>query len=266
MGLTAWNAPGDPYDHTQLANNFTKIDVHDHSPGKGLPISAAGIGNGTITTAKIADGAVTTAKIANNAVTAAKMDRAYVHPLGSMLIWYRPNGSLAVPTGWVIMSGQTLAPADHDFPGGGSILLPNPDQDFIKLVTSLGSIGSTGGSSTVSLAHSHTVSGHQHTIAGHSHVVPSHVHYIIGNTDQKEAKTAHAAAGSSFWVAGDNPSNNGHIHGIELYSSPGSPAPFDTSSVGLTTNSASGTTNSQLGSANITPPFTGFLPLLKVKL
>lgn len=36
----------DQFNHTELANNWDKVDAHDHSTGKGLPISAAGLANG----------------------------------------------------------------------------------------------------------------------------------------------------------------------------------------------------------------------------
>lgn len=54
MGLRIWNLLADLYDHAQLADNWTKVDYHDHSPGRGVLIPTAGIEDGAITAPKIA--------------------------------------------------------------------------------------------------------------------------------------------------------------------------------------------------------------------
>jgi hypothetical protein len=60
LGLTVWNDLADPYDSSQLVDNFIKIDNHDHTGGgKGIQIDTAAIKDSAITTAKIADGAIT---------------------------------------------------------------------------------------------------------------------------------------------------------------------------------------------------------------
>src|ERR1051325_10040444 len=53
MGLRVWNLLTDLYDHTQLADNWSKVDLHDHSPGKGVPIPTDGIADGAITGPKL---------------------------------------------------------------------------------------------------------------------------------------------------------------------------------------------------------------------
>lgn len=52
MSLKVWNAGSDPYDHEQLADNFLKLDIHDHSQGRGTQIPSAGIVDGAITVQK----------------------------------------------------------------------------------------------------------------------------------------------------------------------------------------------------------------------
>jgi len=109
------------------------VDNHDHTTGKGLPITGAippgsitstmiadgtiqatdiasgtitgtQIANGAITTTQIADGTIATADLANNAVTNAKLgtDTARLNLLtnGGFEIWQRGNGpfTTAVPT------------------------------------------------------------------------------------------------------------------------------------------------------------------------
>lgn len=85
LTLTVWNDLTDPYDSSQLAQNFIYLDQHDHSSGKGVPIGNSGlvstsqspgaeavntnvIRDSAITTAKIVDGAITSAKIADGAI------------------------------------------------------------------------------------------------------------------------------------------------------------------------------------------------------
>src|SRR5215471_11335382 len=81
-------------------------DLHDHSPGLGLPVSAASIPagaidgskitDGTVTSAKIQDGTIATADLANQSVTNAKLgtDTARLNLLtnGGFEIWQRGNG------------------------------------------------------------------------------------------------------------------------------------------------------------------------------
>lgn len=102
MQLTVWNNLSDPYDSGQLAENFVKIDLHDHSgAGKGVQIdgtkgivansiSATALGgnsvgsaelqsdgtnndNRSVTSDHIKDNAVTTSKINDSAVTTDKI-------------------------------------------------------------------------------------------------------------------------------------------------------------------------------------------------
>lgn len=86
MSLKVWNAASDPYDHEQLADNFIKLDQHDHSQGRGTPIGGDGIQDGAITSVHIypgsigidaiAEGSIDGDKLADGAVTADKLDPA----------------------------------------------------------------------------------------------------------------------------------------------------------------------------------------------
>ena len=53
MGLRVWDQLNDPYDHDQLANNWAKVDLHDHTPGRGIQIPTEGIADGAVTSDKI---------------------------------------------------------------------------------------------------------------------------------------------------------------------------------------------------------------------
>lgn len=91
IGLRVWDQLGDRYDHQQLADNFNKIDFHDHTIGRGVQIPTEGLADGAVTSAKLdpsvaltvpdnsittikfVDGNVTTAKIADLAISTAKL-------------------------------------------------------------------------------------------------------------------------------------------------------------------------------------------------
>lgn len=54
MGLRIWTALKDAYDHSQLADNWSKLDFHDHSPGRGVLIPTEGLADASITQGKLA--------------------------------------------------------------------------------------------------------------------------------------------------------------------------------------------------------------------
>lgn len=224
MGLTKWDLSSDPYDHTQLANNFSAIDVHDHTAGKGVQVPTGGIANLAITTAKLADGSVTAAKLGASAVSSAALDQEFIHPLGSLLLWWRPNLSTSLPSGWVIAMGQSLLAANHNFAGGGTIVLPDY-RNSVPLgadVSGTGSgtatppaIGDVGGSHTAALGHTHTVANHTHTIADDTVVVNSagglSTNSVADHTHQHTNPIGHSASQSSIYVVGPNSAFNNSI-------------------------------------------------------
>lgn len=87
MSLRIWDQLADPYDHNQLADNWSKVDQHDHTPGRGVLIPTEGINDGAITTTKIADASITIAKLAA--------------PSGQSFSAYR-NSALSLATGAVV--------------------------------------------------------------------------------------------------------------------------------------------------------------------
>jgi hypothetical protein len=58
MGLASWDQPTDKYNGSQLAGNWQLVDFHDHSPGRGVPIPAGGLGAGSVTANAMAAGAI----------------------------------------------------------------------------------------------------------------------------------------------------------------------------------------------------------------
>lgn len=107
MSLVKWTAGSDPYNHTQLADNFEKLDEHDHTTGKGVQIPTGGIANLAVTNAKIASG-IDGAKLLDGSVTADKLD------------------SGAVPNTFVFYEDKTwTVPGEIRAPSG------TPTQDYI---------------------------------------------------------------------------------------------------------------------------------------
>lgn len=199
MGLTKWDLASDPYDHNQLAANFGAIDTHDHSAGKGVKIGSGGIANSAIINALLAANAVTTDKILDGTITAADLSNALfdvISPLGTVLYWWRPNGSAVDPETassgrWRLMDGRTLTAVQHSFPGGGSIVLADARNryplgaDFAGTGSGTGtppSIGLLIGAHVLNLNHTHTVNSHTHTVASHSHTVNSHAHTVSAHS------------------------------------------------------------------------------------
>lgn len=64
---------GDSDYPTSVSSSFTKIDLHDHTTGKGVQVPTGGIVDLAVTAAKLAANSVTTAKILDANVTTAKI-------------------------------------------------------------------------------------------------------------------------------------------------------------------------------------------------
>lgn len=215
MGLTAWDLGSDPYDHSQLASNFSAIDGHNHTTGKGLQIPTDGILNAAITSAKIAgnavvptthipadsipqsrladnsvgagelqDNSVDTAAIINGAVTADKLEGS-VLPVGTVVLWYRADTSVLPPTSWEVMDGRAWSGIVNKLGAGGTQWntgnIPNMANKF-PLGAALSGTGSgTAQPPAIGASggqHERNIS-HTHTAQPHSHVVNNHAHTIV---------------------------------------------------------------------------------------
>jgi hypothetical protein len=72
-------------------------------------------------------------------------------PLGTVLDWYRFDASIPVPEGFAICDGTPVADTGSPFVGRPT---PNLGDKFVRGVTSVAQIGSSGGAST----HNHSAS------------------------------------------------------------------------------------------------------------
>ena len=73
LGLKVWNLTTDPYNSGQLADNWARVDEHDHTSGKGKQIATGAIADNSITSNKLAigvnvppDNTVTPAKLTSS--------------------------------------------------------------------------------------------------------------------------------------------------------------------------------------------------------
>ncbi len=91
-------------------------------------------------------------------------------PIGTVIDWYRPDTTTAIPEGYAICDGSTIN--DSRSPWDGKAL-PSLSQKFVRGEVQLANIGSSGGSST----HTHTTSiDHDHASATTSNSGKNHTH------------------------------------------------------------------------------------------
>lgn len=251
MGLTIWDQGDDHYDHTELAINFTSLDAHDHTAGRGKRITTLAIQDQAVTTAKLADLGVTAGKFANGSVTNPKLadnavdprviapaavgttelaDRSVtsvklaepIRPLGEVIDWWRPTGATPLPDDWVPCDGRTLTAGEHDFAGGGSIQIPDLRNKFVLGASTGGTgtgpttppaIGQTGSSNQANLAHTHTVP-HSHTGGSHTHTVLAHAHTVDAHVHATNPHS-HTVESHAHVVGAHTHPVSAHSHGMD---------------------------------------------------
>lgn len=77
--LKVWNGLSDVFNHTELSQNWTKIDEHDHTgAGKGLQIPAGGLAAASVLNANLAPNAVNASVIQDASITGAKLAPGYI--------------------------------------------------------------------------------------------------------------------------------------------------------------------------------------------
>lgn len=241
MSLKVWNSSADPYSHEQLADNFLKLDQHDHSQGRGTQIPGAGIQPGAITAEHIYPGAISGDalgsgsvggdQIVDGSITNAKLDANARIPVGTVMDWYcadPTNYSAYVPDGWRVCDGTSVPVGEHEIPGANlssSFTLPNlinkttlgadPTQALNTNGTNPG-VGYSGGNNTLNLAHSHTVNAHNHGIGaespGMNNVDLNHLHgVLVASTGDAPVLFGTVTAGVGYSIsAAAHPS---HTHG-----------------------------------------------------
>lgn len=73
MSLNIWTAGSDPYDHDQLADNFFKLDQHNHGQGMGAQIGADGIADASLLAQHFTNASIATAFLVDASITSRKL-------------------------------------------------------------------------------------------------------------------------------------------------------------------------------------------------
>jgi len=156
-------------------------------------------------------------------------------PKGGIIMW---SGALdQVPEGWALCNGETGTPDLRD--------------RFVVGAGGLYGTGSTGGSSTINLAHSHTVNSHTHAGVDHLHTI-YHEHYVSRVND-----STHNGSGRGLRTDGDYSGYTGWFPITNAYS-----GAADRS---LTSGASSPGTNSQLSATQDSrPPYYALAFIMKL--
>jgi len=162
-----------------LSANVTKLGASiESSEITDGTIMAADLAANSVGATQIAAGSVGATQIAAGAVNAthlaAGLQPALV-PIGSVIDWWRPNGTFPVPTGYKICDGTAVADAGSPYNGQ---VVPNLNDKFVRGTSDPNSIGSTGGADT----HAHTVSASGTTAAAGTHNHQWGSYYRSGST------------------------------------------------------------------------------------
>lgn len=128
-GLVKWDQLTDPYDNAQLANNFTLIDQHDHTSGKGTQIPTGGIADSAITSVKIADGTIVSGDIANSTIANAKLANSSI-TIGSTAV---SLGGTAATVAGITLTSPTISTITNN---GGTLTLPTSTDTLVGKATS----------------------------------------------------------------------------------------------------------------------------------
>jgi hypothetical protein len=313
MGLSIWDSGGDFYSRLQLVANWDAVEGHDHTPGKGVQLGTNSLANNSVTGAKLAPNSINSSHIINKTIQGEdvgdhqigllQIDPSIfesITPLGTTIAWFRPNTSIAVPTGWVIANGQVVNEPNHGWVGAGSVAVPDLQNKFILGAATSGTgTGPTqppaekavGGSHQRFFSHTHTVPGHSHSVDAHSHSLPFHSHTI--SVDGQHNHGIHSRQNAflngllfqdytgnqrqntlqSLYIAGFNdgqgdaalptvwpPNDGAHSHGARTGDSAG-----QTTADGAGTNSVGLTTDASSAGGDIRPAYVGLLYIVKVK-
>ena len=108
-----------------------------------------------------------------------------VVPIGTVLDWWRPDNTVAVPAGFEIADGHLVLAANHDFGTGGDINVPDLRNKF-KLGANIANPDAAAGTLADTAAAAPGIRG-----SGSSHVVTVPSHYHGKGTISVSASGAH---------------------------------------------------------------------------
>lgn len=130
-------------------------------------------------------------------------------PIGAVIDWYRPAGTVAVPAGFVICDGATTLPSDqHDFGTGAAFTVPDLRDKFIvgaNAATADGTAGSFVAGTGVSTAPGIRGAGGANSVKLVASELAAHAHSLTAATFQVRADSGNTGlAALPQYVAGSN--------------------------------------------------------------
>lgn len=206
--FNVWDDGHDPFSHNQLKDNWDRLDAMlgtptgSGAPGTTLDPTAAGFGSAPtwLDMGRTPADAYSTndaqllsdpANIASGGIprNLYNIIQGLVYnqsPLGEVIEWWRPNDTIAVPVGWRICDGSTIAAAEHSYVGIGSLTLPDLRNSFV-LGANVANADASAGSAADAVANAPGIRGAGGTNATHNEThhhsagtlfCPSHTHAI----------------------------------------------------------------------------------------
>lgn len=228
-----------------------------------LAIPGTRVNTNTMPGDRLTNASVDGTKIANGAILGKHLSEGAL-PLGTVISYWvpaKPGGGYVIPTGWAVANGQVLSAGTHDFPGGGSVTLPNligkiiSGADPAVAYGAANGVNTQQGANTVDISHVHSIQ-HSHTIPAHTHGVPDHLHYMSHTHTAWVPDHAHTIPTTKASFGGGtvgitiNSSGTYGFGGVAISTDAGDRSYTSGADRSLTTNSQSGGTSTNTLDAN----------------
>lgn len=115
-----WDKSSDSFNHQDLVYNWDELDLLIGGIGTssgdfstGVPGVSTWLGPGDNGTPK------------RDLYTVIKGLNKNDVPLGTVVLWWKPSADVQLPDGWVACDGSEYTEGSHDYPGGGSVRVPD---------------------------------------------------------------------------------------------------------------------------------------------
>lgn len=183
-------------------------------------------------------------------------------PVGSVLSWLKEyTNTPALPNGWVECNGQVLSDTESVY-DGQTIPDLNGDNRFLR---GNSTSGSTGGSATANLAHTHTGPSHAHSFSdsGTTGTESSHTH-SFSDTSTSETQTAYldsvGGGTGTIYATGT------HDHDVSGTTGSAGSHNHSFTASGTTGSGGTGNTSSALSASQaILPPYYNVVWIMRIK-
>jgi len=200
-------------------------------------------------------------------------------PVGTIIEWYRPTPSTAIPDGWAVCDGSTVSDAASPMNGQPT---PNLVGRFTSGLdpaqvtpTTYGAGTATplpeqGGQNSVDLTHGHAIPNHSHATPAHSHGINAdgaHSHTaFLGDANGHITTPIQNHGAGSFWAFLGPGANCQHQVPVQVASGGSHSHGGATAAGGAGTTSQVGlSASSALGPVENRPQYVGLLKLIRVR-